>query len=64
MVLSARECLVNAERCEDRAGRNADEANQRMLLEVAAQWRKLASVARARDTNPPSPERWMKSDDV
>jgi hypothetical protein len=54
--LSAEECLDNAARCESMALSLIGSANaglRETMREVAAQWRRLAADAEARDANPP-----------
>ena len=39
---SAEECLLHARNCESKAAHSRDDINRRVLLDAAAQWRKLA----------------------
>ena len=36
------ECLLHARNCEGKAAYSRDDINRRLLLDAAAQWRKLA----------------------
>ena len=52
--LSAKECRDNADKCESMAVSlgSANAELQETMREVAAQWRRLAAIAEARDANP------------
>ena len=46
-MMSARECIEKAERCEQMALDTNDHADRRMLRTTASHWRTLAKVARS-----------------
>jgi hypothetical protein len=54
-MMSARECLEHATRCEQLAKASSYEANRTALFVTAQQWRALGQLAQGKEARTPAP---------